>query len=126
MISLYRVGFHSPQTQMTLFLHMLKSNFPCEKCILCKVLSLCKRPSDLSLDAGSLFLPSFTPLTSFSSSSLPPLPLLPFLSFSLALPDVSIINRLKPRLFCVMFSVRKTSACVTGASFSPLFSVSSL
>lgn len=128
-ISLYRTGFHSPQIQMALFFLSLKSSFPrvdtlvCfEKSILCKALSLCKRPSALSLDAGSLFFPSFSHLTSFSSSSLalfrlasfatPSLPL--FLSFSLSLPGVSLINRLKPRLFCkqcVVFSVRKTSAC---------------
>lgn len=116
--------FHSPQIHMALSFHTLKSSFPCvdtmawfEKCSLCKVLSLCKRPSALSLDVNFLFLsllllhPSPLPpfFASFSTHSLPP-----WLSFSLSLPDVSVISRLNPRLFCkhcVMFSVSKTSVC---------------
>lgn len=46
-----------------------------------------------------LFLPSFTPLTSFSSSSLPPLlfhhSFSYLLSSFLSIPDVSVINRFK-------------------------------
>lgn len=106
-MALCRVGFHSPQIQTALFLHTVKSSVPCvdtllwfEKCIFCKAFSHCERPLALSLDVFyPLFLPSFTPLTSFSSSSLPPLLLHHsfsyLLSSFLSIPDVSVINRFK-------------------------------
>lgn len=104
-MALYRVGFHSPQIQTALFLHTVKSSVPCvdtllcfEKCIFCKAFSHCERPLALSLDVFPLYF-FLLPLTSFSSSSLPPLLLHHsfsyLLSSFLSIPDVSVINRFK-------------------------------
>lgn len=126
-MALYRVGFHSPQIQTALFLHTVKSSFPCvdtllwfEKCIFCKVFSHCERPLALSLDVFPLC--SFLPLLLLHPPHLPPFLLYSFtipsltcfLPFSLSVPGVSVINRLKRRLlckYCVIFSFSKISTC---------------